>query len=297
MFQSDRSRAQALMVVGLLSCLAAACGGDKNPSGEGAAQSSAVTSKGAGGSGGRPADEQEQVVTADEVTSSAQAGAGGKAQAASGNAAGHAGSASGAGKGGAGAGAVASAAPKPSAAAGAGGKPDGAGGAGGAAGSTSASSAPAGDPALVAGTGNKCDASTAASGEMCAGWLCGVNADTLKRAVDPAGACSSSAEQICTGSLVMAVASCAASNKLSMPTASNDELRAPVRDCVLADAKIKETTHVECIDCILDGAVCASDHCLTQCLGGSVAECNKCRLNAKCDQMLYACGGLPWPRD
>jgi hypothetical protein len=151
--------------------------------------------------------------------------------------------------------------------------------------------------AAVSGTGQSCESYTLPKDEMCGSWYCGVNLQTLKSAIDAAAVCGNSADLICTGSAVAVVADCARMIKLSMPFASNEQLRPLVRDCALKDAQLKQSTRNECLDCIFDGFACTADNCLVQCLGGNSPDCDNCRLNAKCDQKSFECAGLPWPRD
>ena len=149
----------------------------------------------------------------------------------------------------------------------------------------------------VSGTGNSCESYTLPNAEMCGSWYCGVSLQTLKGAVAPAAVCGSSVELICTGSAVATVADCARMIKVSMPFASNEQLRPMVRDCALKDTELQQGARNECLDCIFDGFACTADNCLVQCLAGNSPDCDKCRLDAKCDQKSFECAGLPWPRD
>jgi hypothetical protein len=149
----------------------------------------------------------------------------------------------------------------------------------------------------VMGTGNDCDSYSPPRGNRCGSWYCGVTLAALKSAIEPAAVCGESAELICTGSAVAVVADCARTLKLSTPFASNEELRAPVRACALKDAQLQQGVRDACLDCIFDGVACTANNCLAQCLTGNGAECDSCRLEAKCDQMSFSCAGLPWPRD
>ena len=148
----------------------------------------------------------------------------------------------------------------------------------------------------VMGTGNNCESYTLPKAEMCGSWYCGVNLQTLKQAIAPAAVCGNSVDLICTGSAVAVVADCARMIKLSMPFASNDQLRPMVRECALKDAQLQQGTKNECLDCIFAGFACTADNCLAQCLAGNSPDCDKCRLEAKCDQSSFECAGLPWPR-
>jgi hypothetical protein len=147
----------------------------------------------------------------------------------------------------------------------------------------------------ISGSGDKCDSDTPAAGEMCGSWYCGVSLSTLKATVDPGAVCGGSVDTVCTGTAISVVADCGRMVKLSMPFASNDVLRPLVRECALKDAQLQQTKNA-CLDCIFDGFTCTADNCLAQCLGGNSKECDKCRLDAKCDQTSFACAGLPWPR-
>lgn len=147
----------------------------------------------------------------------------------------------------------------------------------------------------LAGTGNDCESYTMPQADKCGSWYCGITLPKLESAIDAAAVCGSSAELICSGSAVTAVADCARMIKLSMPFASNEQLRPMVRDCALQNAQLAGTRSA-CLDCIFDGFACTADNCLVQCLAGNSPDCDQCRLKAKCDQTSFECAGLPWPR-
>jgi hypothetical protein len=164
----------------------------------------------------------------------------------------------------------------------------------GAAGSDGAT-APGADASLVTGTGASCQSYTEATADKCGGWYCGVDQATLTAAVDPSTVCGGNVELLCNNSVVLKVGECARTIKAEMLTATNEELRPPVRDCVFEDATIKMGATPECVDCLIDAASCASDNCLTQCLTGDSEGCDSCRIENGCDQMVFSCGGLPAP--
>jgi hypothetical protein len=164
----------------------------------------------------------------------------------------------------------------------------GSGGSGGSGGGSVASDA-------LQGTGDKCQSYTAVEGDKCQGWYCGVTEQELKAAVDPKAKCGGNVELLCKGNVTIKVGECARQEKLADVTASNDVLRPRIRDCVYADTEIKDAVPEDCLNCTIDVAACAADKCLGPCLGGDSTGCDNCRLQNKCDQKVFACGGLPAP--
>jgi hypothetical protein len=151
------------------------------------------------------------------------------------------------------------------------------------------------DASLVTGTGGSCQSYSEPEGGKCGGWYCGVDQATLTKAVDPSAICGGNVELLCSNAVPTAVASCARTAKTANITATNDELRPMIRDCVFQDMAIQQGSTPECVDCLIDAAACASDNCLTQCLTGDSPGCDSCRKENNCDQMVFSCGGLPAP--
>jgi hypothetical protein len=149
---------------------------------------------------------------------------------------------------------------------------------------------------LVAGTAIEagCSSAQPPADGMCGGYYCGVDADTLTAAFDPASRCGGDPAMACDGALTTAVAACARQVKAAMPFASNDALRPMIQACVYEDAELQAVPE-DCLGCFLDVAACASDHCLFQCLAGDSEECDQCQLDNDCTVPVFDCGGLPNP--
>lgn len=156
------------------------------------------------------------------------------------------------------------------------------------AGGSSASSA-------LMGTGEMCQSYTEAADGMCASWYCGVTESQLMDAVDPNAKCGGDVALLCAGSVTAKVGICARRLKAENFSATNEELRPLVRDCVYEDPEVKAAVPADCLDCTIDAAACAADNCLTQCLAGDSPMCDDCRRESHCDQSVFSCGGLPAP--
>lgn len=154
------------------------------------------------------------------------------------------------------------------------------------------------DPTLLIGTGGSCQSYTPPANGMCAGWFCGVNEETLAKAIDPMSECGGDAAMLCSGAVPEAVGQCARELKTSMAGATDEELRPLIEQCVYqANPEIQEKTPQKCLACTIDVAQCAGqiDTCLFSCLSGNSPECDTCRLQNNCDQMVFPCLGLPSP--
>jgi hypothetical protein len=131
---------------------------------------------------------------------------------------------------------------------------------------------------------------------MCAGYYCGITAEDLAAEYKPGNKCDTTPEKICEGQLTRDVAKCARDTK-SNPANSFDsdaQIRAKVQTCVLKIPAHADTEE-DCLSCFLDAAQCASSNCLTQCLIGDSAQCDKCRMDNNCNQPVPACAGFPTP--
>lgn len=171
----------------------------------------------------------------------------------------------------------------------------GAGGTGGSAsgGKGGSSSGPVSD--ALKGTGDSCTSYTPPADGKCQGWFCGVTEEKLMEEVDPKAKCGGNVPLLCKGSVPIKVGECARKLKLANLSKTNDELKPLVRDCVYEDADIKAAVPEDCLFCTIDAAACAADNCLIQCLNGDSEMCDSCRRDAKCDQGVFSCGGLPPP--
>jgi hypothetical protein len=151
------------------------------------------------------------------------------------------------------------------------------------------------DPSLVMGTGAMCSSYGAPMNGKCAGYFCGVDQETLTKAVDPMAKCGGDIDLLCRNSVITAVGMCARQVKGQMPTAPNEALRPMVQDCVFQDAEIKANVTPDCLACTIAAAECAADMCLAECLAGDSALCDSCRKMNNCDQPVFECGGIPSP--
>jgi hypothetical protein len=180
---------------------------------------------------------------------------------------------------------------------GGGGEGGGGEGGGGEAGSGGAAGMPSTGPdaSLVTGTGAMCSSYVAPMNGKCGGYFCGVDQETLMKAVDPMAKCGGSVDLLCRNVVITAVGMCARQVKGQMPTAPNETLRPMVQDCVFQDAEIKENVTPDCLACTIMAAECAADMCLAECLAGDSALCDSCRKMNNCDQPVFECGGIPSP--
>jgi hypothetical protein len=153
------------------------------------------------------------------------------------------------------------------------------------------------DPSLVAGTAPAamCQSATPVMNGMCAGWFCGVNQETIAKAVDPTAVCGGDVELLCRGDVANATATCARMLKQTMLGATDAELRPLIEQCVYENQEIKDKVPPTCLSCTIDVAECASQNCLIECLNADNPGCDTCRLENGCDQMVFPCGGLPSP--
>lgn len=153
---------------------------------------------------------------------------------------------------------------------------------------------------VIPGTYVNCQSYATAQGSQCAGYYCSVTAaDVAAEIVPGAGPCSNlEPERICGGRLTQLTGACARSTKSNPLNAfdTDAQLRVKIRDCIYEDPDFDEQrVPVECTECFLDAAQCASDFCLTTCLAGDSPECDQCRLDNNCNQPVPTCGGLPSP--
>jgi hypothetical protein len=152
----------------------------------------------------------------------------------------------------------------------------------------------------IAGTAPKakCTSTTPAADGMCSSHFCGISEEDLATGMDPKSPCGTAA-LACEQGAVLAkqVTDCSIKVK-AMATnlgKTNEQLRPSVQDCVYEDAEIKANTNDECLGCFLDVAECAGDKCLTECLVGTPAQCDACRISKGCEEPLFDCAGLPNP--
>jgi hypothetical protein len=145
------------------------------------------------------------------------------------------------------------------------------------------------------GKAKDCQSFTPVEGDKCQGWFCAVTEDELKAEVDPKARCGGDIGLLCSGTVTIKVGECARKEKTAAPGKSGEELRQPVRDCANEDPVISEKVPLDCLDCMIDVAACAEKFCLTPCFLDDNAECDACRLENKCDDMVFACGQLPSP--
>lgn len=146
-----------------------------------------------------------------------------------------------------------------------------------------------------------CTSTKKAAGNMCAGFYCGVTKEDIAAELNTSGAKCSMAtpESICSGELPKIVADCSRSTKMMLQYIAEpdfEKLRKPVADCIYkTDPELKETAPMECLDCFLDAAICAGNGCFDKCIVGDTPDCEKCRMEKGCNQMVPTCGGLPTP--
>jgi hypothetical protein len=142
-----------------------------------------------------------------------------------------------------------------------------------------------------------CTSYVAAAEGACYGYYCGVTQEMIAAELSSNRKCQLSAEEVCAGTLPQKVASCARSVKSNPLNAfdSADTIRMKTQACVYEDQAIKDGVSEDCLGCYLDGAQCASENCLTQCLTGDSANCDSCRQENNCNQPVPGCAGLPSP--
>ena len=140
-----------------------------------------------------------------------------------------------------------------------------------------------------------CQSFTAQTDSTCYGFYCGISKETLASAVLSSRKCDYPVEDACAGLLSTKVGSCARTVKSQNIFASEADIRTKTGECVYEDAKLKSTVSMGCLDCYLDAAMCASKHCVTQCLSGDSKNCDECRLKNNCNQPVPGCAGLPSP--
>jgi hypothetical protein len=157
------------------------------------------------------------------------------------------------------------------------------------------------EPALeskIKGTGlaSKCSSYGLQKDGVCAGYYCGISLEDLAAEYKPGNKCDTTPERICDGQLTRDVGRCARATKSNPFFELQGEavVREETQRCVLA-AEGNEDVTEECLACFLDAAQCASDNCLTQCLTGDSATCDKCRLDNNCNQPVPSCAGFPTP--
>lgn len=159
--------------------------------------------------------------------------------------------------------------------------------------------ADSGSPAAaIKGSAKKagCSSTQAAKNGMCSSHFCGITEEQLASATDPASVCgdpSTACEE--GGRLAKSVTDCSIQVKATNLGKSNEQLRPLIQTCVYKDAEIKEKVNTECLGCFLAVAECAGENCLVECLTGSPAQCDKCRIDKGCEAPLFECAGLPNP--
>jgi len=142
----------------------------------------------------------------------------------------------------------------------------------------------------------KCSSYGLPMGDQCGGYYCGITKADIEAELKPGSLCNPDPEKICDGGLTREVGKCARSVKSDIANALDTEaqIRMKVQQCVLKASAFADT-EVECLGCFLDAAQCASDNCLTQCLTGDSAACDKCRMDNDCNQTVPTCAGFPSP--
>ena len=140
-----------------------------------------------------------------------------------------------------------------------------------------------------------CQSYTKPANGQCGGWYCEETEASLKAMVDASAKCGGDVALLCSNLVIEKVGTCARMVKSAMFAATNEQLRPMIQDCVYQDAAIKAAVPEDCLNCTIDAAACASDHCLTSCLAGDSTTCDACRLQNNCDPTVFMCGGLPSP--
>jgi len=143
---------------------------------------------------------------------------------------------------------------------------------------------------------NHCLSTSPAENGMCSSHFCGVTEEQLAAAISADSVCGDAATTCEEGGrLAKKVTDCSIEVKATNLGKSNEQLRPVVQACVYKDAEFKARVNEECLGCFLDVAECAGDKCLVQCLTGSPAVCDKCRIDQGCEKPLFKCAGLPDP--
>jgi hypothetical protein len=141
-----------------------------------------------------------------------------------------------------------------------------------------------------------CSSTQAAEDGMCSSHFCGITEEQLASASDPESVCGPPATACEEGGrLAKSVTDCSIQVKATNFGKTNEQLRPLVQACVYKDAEIKAKVNTECLGCFLAVAECAGEKCLVECLTGSPAVCDKCRIDKGCEAPLFECAGLPNP--
>lgn len=149
----------------------------------------------------------------------------------------------------------------------------------------------------VAGTAStaNCKSYTQQTATSCYGYYCGVDEATLAAEFSPTRKCDYPVEDACAGLLSQKVGACARMVKSQNPIISEADHRKQTVNCVYGDQHLKDTVSMDCLDCYVDAAMCASKHCTLQCLAGDSDACDECRMKNNCNQPVPACAELPSP--
>ncbi len=135
-----------------------------------------------------------------------------------------------------------------------------------------------------------CAGNSQPSGEQCGGYYCGTTLDAIA-AETPAGSpCGGDlhAGLLCQGTISRVVSACARSSAFaSDPVAAT-------RTCGKNDAELAGIND-QCLECFVQSAACAREHCLVTCLPGDSANCDQCRIDNGCTPNVFSCGNIPSP--
>jgi hypothetical protein len=145
--------------------------------------------------------------------------------------------------------------------------------------------------APVPGTGKRCTAiSDNRKKDRCYGFFCGTNSNSIKAGLTKRSPCATDAQValICDGLGAREASRCARVHALDASP------RKGTKQCMRANKKLKPFTNA-CLDCFLDSADCAREHCVAECLAGDNPRCDACREKHKCTPNYYKCSGLPNP--
>ena len=145
----------------------------------------------------------------------------------------------------------------------------------------------------IAGRATGCTSYGMEMNGKCGGFYCNVTKAEIMTHFPLTGKCNTAtADQICSGMLTEYVGQCA--EEALGATESN---RTAMANCIKAkNGGEYASSSMECLNCFIDAAICATNNCLIDCLGvRKTPGCDACRTANNCNAMAPACAGLPNP--
>jgi hypothetical protein len=127
---------------------------------------------------------------------------------------------------------------------------------------------------------------------MCGGPHCQQTQAQLRASAPTTATCGSDMEiaGLCTQAVVKTVSTCTVTHAFD-PEASRE---ANITTCARMTHGSTELSDA-CMNCYVDAALCAVNHCLQVCLNPNTTICDDCRIANGCVSAFYTCGGVPQP--